>query len=549
MGKRNIALNFTIIIYLILNIGYSKAQTIDLTGSLVDSISKTKLFYGTLFVKNQKDSLIKGILANENGEFLFKDIIYSKGMYLTTSYLGYKEKKVYFTLNNKTKVNIGEVLLVPENTNLNEFVIEGVINPVEKKFDRKIYKMDSEKISIARTVLDLLRILPGVVIDNEGNVRYKGAEATIYVDDQPLNFQFPNIEMIPVDKVENIELIDAAMLTGGDGRSGIINIKFKQASTNGVSGMMSANTSTICFESANKSKAFLNINYKNKKYTFFLNTSFENAFSYAKTYTEKEIDFSQTLYNQTINSSGNYQRQTNFNNIGLVYWPKAITKIYLSCGFYTLGYKSNFETNFLENKIISQQVMNRYLNSESVKDDQLYEGVNMSYWHKFDTLDTYIKLFGNFNIYNLLTTQNTNYNFSQLNTNIIDSIYNVLDKRYSKSYGVNLNVFFNYSVSKATRWNLSYNFSVGLKDTTANEHYVFSNYYLPNSQFDVNTNQRHDLSWRIGTKLNKLKIDGGVNILDYNINGNYLRYNLDIKDTILSIKKNYFKGFYYHLCG
>jgi len=266
------------------------AQTIDIKGFIVDNISKTKLPYATLILKNQKDSIIRNSVSNENGEFVIKNIVYCDSMYLTTYYMGYKEQTIYFTSNKKSDINIGEVLLLRSNTNLNEFVLEQNVNYVENKFDRKVYTMNDGKIAAAKTVLDLLRILPGVTVDNEGLVRFKGAEATIIVDGQPLNFQFQNIELIPVDMVDKIELIDAAMYSGGNGLGGIINIKFKRVNTENFSGMLSTEINTISFENLDKSKAFLNVNYKKKDLTFFLNTSIENRFTNSNIVISRNVD-------------------------------------------------------------------------------------------------------------------------------------------------------------------------------------------------------------------------------------------------------------------
>lgn len=518
-----------------------KAQMINVSGVLIDSVSKSKLPYGTVILKNQNDSIIKCLLTNDVGAFSVNNIAFDGGMYLSTRYLGYAERKVYLKLNKQMNVNLGDVLLVPTEKFLKGALVVGNVNYVEKKFDRKVYSMDGGKIAAARSVLDLLRVLPGVVVGDDGQIRYKGAEAAIYVDDQPLNFQYPNIEMIPVDKVDKIELIDAAMHSGGDGRSGIINIKFKKVNADGVSGMLSANVNSTCFESLDKSKVFLNLNYKKNKFTFFLNSSLENSFSKKISNMTKDISMPQTLTAQRINSTDHYQRQTNYNNAGLIYWPTSNTKIYLSCGFYNQQYKSEFEEEFTEKNSNFQSLINGYNNNVSSDDHQIYEGINLSYWHKFDTLDSYLKVYGSVNVFNTLSKQFSSYRFNQINSLAVDSLYSSNYKRLSNNNGIYLNVFFNRSISKVSRWNLSYNLSIGLKDTTANEQTVMGELNLPQSQFDINTNQQHVLSSRIGTKWRKWKMDGGVNLVDHLIDGSYLRFNTSVDDTVISLRKNYFR--------
>ncbi len=529
-----------ILMNFLLIISVANAQTVEITGSLVDSTSNKELPYGTLSIRNQNDSLIRNTITNDHGKFWFKNIESGDKVYLTARYLGFKERTISFRLNKKTKINNVKILLVPQITNLNQTEVVGSVSNVVKKFDRTVYKMNSGQVAAARTVLDLLRTLPGVVVDDKGNVRYKGSTATIYVDDQPLNFQFPSLEMIPVDKIDKIELIDAAMFSGGNGEGGIINIKLKPVNKNGVSGMLNAKSGSISFNRFDNSSGFLNVNYKSDKLTIFLNTSIDNSFINENSINNNIVNIPSISSIQNINSLENDQRWHNYNNAGIIYRPSSDTKLYLSCGLYTLNYKSDLVTAFLEHDPISQQILNGYNDNESYNDNQLYEGLNFSYWHQFGKLDTYIKIYGSYNNYKISSKQDVSYHFSQLNAINADSTYSYSNNRYINAPGIYLNIFYNHSVSKNTRWNLSYNLAVGLKDSTANTNFIFGEKYLPQSQFSADKNQRHNLSWRIGTKFKKWKLDGGLTVVDNRINGNYIRYNSNLQDTIIPLKKNYF---------
>ncbi len=517
------------------------AQTIDITGSLADSVNKSKLPYGNVILKNYKDSMITGILTNAKGEFKLKNILYEKGMYILTKYIGYNDKKIDFSQNNKTKIDIGEIYIKQSATLMKEATITGTVKYMEQKFDRKVFNINEEKVAAARTILDLLRTLPGVVVDNDGNVRYKGAEATIYVDDQPSNFIYPKIEMIPFEKVDKIELIDAAIRSGGDGRGGIINIILKSVNIDGLSGELSANINSISFKNIDKSKEFINVNYKKKKITYFINSSFENNITNTNSLIENNISIFQIPSIQNFNTDNKYRRQTNYNNIGAIYKPSQNTKLYLGCGFYNLTYKSLSEEMFSENNKINQEILNAYDCHEFSNANQIYKGITFSYWHKFDTIDSYINTLCHINIYNGLSSQNSTYNYNILNSNSTDSLYRFSNKKGFYSKSLYYKFLYNHSISKDSRWNLSYNLSVGLDDSSANNHYIFDKLSLPQSQFANNIDQQHDLSWRIGTKLKKWKLDGGVNLKDYYVKGNFIRYNLNDEDTVIPLTKNYFK--------
>ena len=112
---------------LMLVVSTVKAQKIDVSGVLIDSISKSKLPYGTVMLKNQNDSIIKCVLTSDVGAFSLKSIAFDRGMYLTTRYLGYAERKVYLKLNKQANVNLGDVLLVPTVDFLEEAVEAGSV--------------------------------------------------------------------------------------------------------------------------------------------------------------------------------------------------------------------------------------------------------------------------------------------------------------------------------------------------------------------------------------------------------------------------------------
>ncbi len=522
-------------------VNFAYAQIIEIQGELSDSSLKIPIPYAGIMLKNQNDSIISGVLTNENGQFIFKNINYKSGMYLQTKYIGYTDRKIDFLYSSDINVSVGNVFIQQFANQLEEVIVENKINYIEAKFDRKVFSISSNKTAAARTIFDLLRTLPGVIVDDDGNIRFKGAEATIYVDDQLAKYIYPKIEMIPVDNVDKIELIDAAMRTGGDGRGGIINIRLKAVNPDGLSGMVSANISTITFENIDKSNEFINLNYKKRKITYFINSSFESTIRSTNTLSKTEISTFELPSIQNTDSYDIYNRKVNYNYIGAIYNPSQYTRFYLSYGFFTSINNSEFTSMFTEYDNTNQEALNAFTHSIIDKNNQNYNGITLSYWHKLDTLDSYVKMYCHFNMYNGISEPNSVYNYSILNSNNADSITNYRNKRNFYSKTIYFNLFYNHSISALTRWNLAYNLSLGIRDSLANKHYIFDELYLSQSQFSNDVNQQHDLSFRIGTQLKKWKIDGGINLSDLYINGSFLRYNSNETDTVIFLKKNYFK--------
>jgi ferric enterobactin receptor len=527
-------------IFLIISIP-AISQTMEITGIIADSVTKKPLPYGNVVIKNSKDSIIKVILTNEAGEFKIRNLQYKTGIYLLAKYLGYKDKKIELAPNKNNKINTGSIFLAVVATKINETTITGTVKYMEQKFDRKVFNINDAKTAAARTIFDLLKTLPGVVVDDEGIVRYKGAEAAIYIDDQPSDYLYPKIEMIPVENITKIELIDAAMQTGGSGRGGIINIKYKIVRDDGLSGLAKTNSGTIEFQNIDKSKNFLNLNYKKKNITFLNNCYFENGKLFTNSITKKQISTFQIPTRQNINNYWNAERQLYYDFIGMFYAPSQKTEMYIGTGFF------NFQFNSIVNNVFSELMntndfsLNNYNFNESSKNYQINKGINFALKHNIDTNDTYIRVFANFKINKYSYDQTMSYYYHIINSSSVDSIYKNRDDRDDVSKKISCSFFYNHTISKNARWNLSYSTTIGLRNNSKNDHFIFDTLYLPLSKKDSVNTQEHDLSWRIGTTLKKWKFDGGIDFSDSYIKGTYKRYEQDNNDTILNINKNYFK--------
>ncbi|MEG2177679.1 MAG: TonB-dependent receptor [Bacteroidales bacterium] len=533
-----------IVFFLMFGLTCSYAQIVpQIRGGLFDSISLNPMPYANVLLKGENDTIIMGVMTDEKGRFLFENINYSDDLYLVISHIGYDEKKIDFSNEQSLyqEINLGKIYMYSPAIQLKEMIVEGTPNYIEKKFDRKVYNMSRNKLAAARTVLDLLRTLPGVVVNEEGMVYFKGAEATIYIDDQLMKFLYPKIEMIPVEKIDKIELVDVAMRTGGDGRGGIINIKFKTASPDGFSGMISGNAGTVKFNNLDKGRMFLNMNYKHKKFTYFLNSSIENNIGRTQINRENEISAFEIPVYQKENFQNLNKRLGNYNYLGVIYNPSENTKLYLSTRFLLSKSNNNYNGLFTEHNSSTQQLLNQYIQNTHTLDKQLNTGAFLSYWHKFDTLDSYIKVFGDFTMFNGTNHSSTDYHYNQINAIDTDSLYNEFNTRNFYTKSITLSAFYNHSISENTRFNVSYNTAIGIQDSSDNKYYIFDELNLSRSQFSNNLNQTHDFSFRIGTKLSAWTLDGGITLSGTFIRGNYIRYNLQSEDTILPIKKHYIK--------
>lgn len=187
-------------------------------GRVIDS-TKLSLPGSTItLTSDQHDST--STIADLNGLFLFTSVKGTK-IAITVSSIGYQSLKKHFTLaNGDSPADLGYVVLKSQSNMLNQVNIVGVI-PVTLKEDTVEYKASAYKVRENAPVEDLIKKLPGVDIDVNGNITTQGKQVT-KVRINGKDFMGGDVQSatrnLPADVVENIQMIDdygdQANLTG-----------------------------------------------------------------------------------------------------------------------------------------------------------------------------------------------------------------------------------------------------------------------------------------------------------------------------------------------
>ncbi|HZY38039.1 MAG TPA: outer membrane beta-barrel protein [Mucilaginibacter sp.] len=225
------------------SITLSHAQTTrTVNGSLIDS---TKMPIPGALIKLTSD---KGdtltTTTGAKGDFTFKNVKGSR-ITLTLSSIGYQGLIKHFILPNDTKpADVGAILLKTQTNMLNQVNINGSV-PVVFKEDTIEYKADAFKVRDNAPIEDVIRKLPGVDVDANGNVIAQGKQVTkVRVNGK--DFFNGDVQSatrnIPADIVDNVQIIDdygdQANITGvktGDPTK-IMNINIKTDKNHGYTG-------------------------------------------------------------------------------------------------------------------------------------------------------------------------------------------------------------------------------------------------------------------------------------------------------------------------
>lgn len=153
------------------------AQKFTLEGVVKDQ-SNNLLEGATVYIQSIKDSIpLSYGITNNSGEFSLQvnTETDSKAIF-NIAYLGYKPYRQDIMVPNGKQLNMGDVILEDQIEQLNVVSIIGKAPPIIIKRDTIEYHADSFKTLPNDKAEDLLKKLPGIEIDVDGNITMNGIE-------------------------------------------------------------------------------------------------------------------------------------------------------------------------------------------------------------------------------------------------------------------------------------------------------------------------------------------------------------------------------------
>lgn len=292
-----------------------EAASVQLISSKMDTVTKKK-----------KDVIVSGQLTKSNGDFSLEGLPIMGQFKLKITAIGFVtlEKLVKFDVNfsggdfskmmNNVDVDLGNIKLEVDAKQLEEVKVVGTKPFMQMGVDRKVFNVERNLMSTGQTATELMKNIPGVDVDIDGNVSLRNASPTIFVDGRPTNL---TLDQIPSDAIQSVELITnpSAKFDASGGMSGIINIILKKNRKAGYNGNLRTGID---------SRARVNfggdLNVKQDKINFFVSSMFNQRKSIGTGESVREEFFNtpSILYTQTNNplSTGFFT----YNRIGFDYF-------------------------------------------------------------------------------------------------------------------------------------------------------------------------------------------------------------------------------------
>ncbi|NRF41893.1 TonB-dependent receptor [Pedobacter foliorum] len=194
----------------------AKAQNYTVKGSVLDTAG-LPLPGAVVRINWVKDSL--GISANTDGSFVFTKVK-AKQFTLTAAFIGFDTFTKQYIITQGNSLDISNIKLKPTSNTLDAVVISGV-PPVKITEDTVSFNAASFPVREGDAADEILKKLPGIKVDKDGNVTNQGTPVTkIKVNGKDFfgTDVATAIKNLPADIIKNLQFIDdygdQAKLTG-----------------------------------------------------------------------------------------------------------------------------------------------------------------------------------------------------------------------------------------------------------------------------------------------------------------------------------------------
>ena len=186
------------------------------------------------------------MLTKPNGDFNFVNLALPDSFSVRITAQGFAENSKIVAMDRSDIANlgmdVGNIKLASEADLLGSVTVVAQRSALQMGIDRKIFNVDKNITSAGGTAVDVMKNIPSVTVDIEGNVLLRNSSPQIFVDGRPTIL---TLEQIPADDIERIELItNPSAKFDAASAGGIINVVLKKNKRLGINGMISAGIGT-----------------------------------------------------------------------------------------------------------------------------------------------------------------------------------------------------------------------------------------------------------------------------------------------------------------
>jgi ferric enterobactin receptor len=221
-----------------------------ITVIIADSITRKPIDYASVALSKAKDNKnVNGGLTDPKGKVVLQNVN-PDNYKLTIGFMGYKSKALTIrTTLEKPDQNLGTIYLSPTSSNLKEVEISGQKALIENKVDKIVYNAEQDITNAGGDATDVMRKVPMLSVDINGNVQLRGAAVRVLINGKPsgtmANSVADALKMIPAEQIKSVEVITSPSAKyDAEGSGGIINIITKKKTAEGINGSINGTAGT-----------------------------------------------------------------------------------------------------------------------------------------------------------------------------------------------------------------------------------------------------------------------------------------------------------------
>ena len=216
--------------------------TAKISGVILDSASRQPVQFASVALVNiVTNKPIDGASADDKGQFTITRVPVGE-FNLLISFVGYRNKTVRSirVVNRGETVTTGIINLRSDTKTLTEVTVTGQAALIEERVDRLVYNADKDIMSKGGDATDVMRKVPLLTVDLDGNVSLRGSSnVRVLINNKPSTIVASSVgdalKQIPADMIKSVEVITSPSAKyDAEGTAGIINIITKKNTLQGA---------------------------------------------------------------------------------------------------------------------------------------------------------------------------------------------------------------------------------------------------------------------------------------------------------------------------
>lgn len=446
-------------ILFILFIQNISAQKGSIKGTILDNQNTVPVEYASAALLNFDNTVIAGSVSNKNGNFIIQNI--KPGNYkLKIYFVGYEPQILEnIKVQDNQNIQLEVIKLKLVNQELSEIVMTSKKSNSYNKIDKQQYKASQFETAKGGSAIDIIKNLPSVNVNGEGNISLRGSNSfMVLIDGKPVLTDAATIlSQLPANTIQNIELITAPSAKyDPDGKGGILNIVTIKGNTDGFAlstNLMGGLPSTDDYDNLEKPKRFaadITANYKKDKIDLSVTANYQrndnNGYREGDAYT-KDFD-ANTITRFPSNGERSFDKHNYSAKTALIYTVNKNNVF--NFGFY-LGKKfqarradlvyNNSTSDLTTNAVLKQLT---YFNSNVQTKEGKFTLANFDYTHTFvnESTLTASALYEHANLYG--NTVNLNMDYPSKET-----VFQEINNPYSNPiYGYRIKLDYTFAIGE-----------------------------------------------------------------------------------------------------